>query len=172
MDKEQQRNKIILQIWDLRAKVYTYRFIFGALSSPEKVEEFNEYFTGRILNEFQRCLETKILVDLRTILDRSEQDVISIFKIIDREKLAELSKIYRTVSIYINNRITHVNVKSDYSFRFIDVINTIEELQKVLDEDDEDIRTFWKAENLIVDELNELYVKVKRVNEWEKQNKR
>lgn len=172
MDSGKKRDKIVLQIWELRAKVHLYRFMFGALSSQEKVNEFNEYFTGRILFYFQNSLETQILVDLRNILDRSKQDVISIFKIADRDKLKKLNEVYKDVSKYINNVVTHKNVNDYYSFKFKDVICTIEELQKILDNDESGVTVYWEAEKMIHDEFEEFYEKVKRVNELERQNKK
>lgn len=170
MDKKELTNKIIVEIWELKRRIRIWNFIYGKESSQEKLNEFIEYFTEYFASEFQEALKTKILVDLRAIVDKSNDDVTSIYKVIDANKLKDLERIFFDLRRFINTAITHKNYKVEFSFTFKNIGDTLIELEKLISEEDKDVITIWEVNHFDYD-LGELYNKVKRVNEWEQSKK-
>jgi len=144
-------------------RIQIWRFMFGRDSSPEKVKELSEFFTSRMLSEFQSAYETKILVDLRSILDK-KKNVISIFNIIDQKRLTSLDGISKNLRKFINNCVTHKTIDRVHTYRFSEIWDTVCELQRLFDESDKDLEIIWESEKLIEDDLTVFYEKVKRVN--------
>ena len=97
MEKKETRNKIVNQIWDLRRRIQMWNFIFGKDSSQSKIDEFTQFFTNWISYELQECLETRILIDLRGLLDQSSNEVTSMYKIFDKAKLKMIYWCYAAV---------------------------------------------------------------------------
>jgi hypothetical protein len=150
MNKKEKIKYITVQIWELRLRMYIWRFIFGNESSKEKVEEFIQYFTGRILYEFQESLLTKILVDLKRVID-TKKNVISIFNIIDKDKLKKLNHLYKNIKIFTNNFVTHKSLNKGFTFTFLEIWDTIQELQNVINVEmaKEDHEIIWYSEDKI-----------------------
>ena len=44
MEKKELKDKIIVQIWELRRRIHLWNFIFGKDSSQSKVDEFTQFF--------------------------------------------------------------------------------------------------------------------------------
>lgn len=169
MENKEIKDKIVNRIWDLRRRIHLWNFIFGKDSSQSKVDEFTQYFTNWINYELQECLETRILIDLRGLLDQSSNEVTSMYKIFDKSKLKNAKKAYKDIEKFVNNKVAHKNDKVTCSYTFKDVDNTLNELQKLIGEYDKEVEILWDVTYLMGYELDLLYEKVQKVNEWEKQ---
>lgn len=147
-----------------------WHFLFGKNSSQAKVDAFSQFFTNWINFELQECLQTKILVDLRTLFDKSGSPVTSLYKVFDKAKLAEALKAYSAIERFTNTSVTHKNHLAKFSYTFKDINDTIEAIQKVIDEDDLNITTVWNIDYIMAEDLVKLDEKVQRVNLWETQH--
>ncbi|NOS85782.1 MAG: hypothetical protein HOP31_11625 [Ignavibacteria bacterium] len=171
MERKEQVDMIIRYLWDIQRRVQLWNFIFGKDSSQAKVDEFTEYFTGWINYDLQQCLETKILVDLRGLFDKSENTVISLYKVYSKEQLKDAIEAYTDISKFTNTSITHKNHKAQYSYTFADINKTINSIQKVIN-DNETFDTLWEIDYIMGCDLEHLYEKVQRVNRIEKVRKK
>lgn len=111
MEKKELKDDIVHRIWDLRRRLHMWDFIFGKDSSQSKVDEFTKYFSNWVICELGWCLETRILVDLRSLLDQSKGDVKSVHKIFDSSKLGEVKKVFKDIKNFVNNNVAHKNIK-------------------------------------------------------------
>jgi len=167
MEKEELIKELTQQIWNLNRRIHIWNFIYGKNSSQLKVNEITKYLTNWISYEFQQCLETKILVDLRAIIDKSNDKVISIYKLFDQKELKELNKLYKDILIYVNNSIAHKNYEVRHSYTFKDIDNTMKEIQRLIDKANAniDMGTVWEVGHLFDEDLASFYLKVQKVNE-------
>jgi hypothetical protein len=159
--KNENADILMKRIWELRMYMYLWRFMFGNESSEEKLKEFANYFTDKVLGIFQESLQTKILVELKTLIDK-RKNVVSIYSISDDISVKELNKYYSEIRKFTNNCVTHKARNIDnFSYKFQDVWLTVEELQKLINELDSNKEIIWNSENLVKEDFEYLYEKVK-----------